>query len=111
MSPALGKGLMRRTLLFIGLLASVIAPVSSARADDWEVQRSEFDPRIVARYKAMLSRSPNDGYALGKLLALYKKHKSVAALIAEYRAQAKASPGAFSFQLILGHLYRRSGST
>jgi tetratricopeptide (TPR) repeat protein len=83
----------------------------SAGADDWEIRRSDFDPRIITRYKGMLARSPNDGYALGKLISLYKKHKTLAALIGEYKAAAKGAPHSFALQVILGHLYRRSGST
>jgi len=85
--------------------------VGSSVADDWSVKRSAFDPRIVARYKAMLSHRPNDGYALGKLVALYRKHRSLGALVAEYRALAQGNPKSFAYQVILGHLQRSAGNT
>jgi cellulose synthase operon protein C len=98
-----------RHLLTVVVLGLVAGASSMARAqDDWSVQRSEFDPRVVARYKAMLARSPNDGYALGKLVGLYKKHRSLAALIGEYKAAAKTNPDSFATQVILGHLHRRA---
>lgn len=93
------------------LVALLLLGTRPARSDDWEIRRSDFDPRIVARFKAILARSPNDGYALNRLITLYKKHKTVAALIGEYRAAAKASPQSFNLQVILGHLHRRSGAT
>jgi len=88
----------------------VLLALSGSALADWSVRRSAFDPRIVARYKAMLNRRPNDGYALGKLVTLYRKHRSLAALITEYRSLAAGAPRSFAFQVILGHLERRRGN-
>lgn len=93
------------TAWFVLALQLVALP---ARADDWSIRRSPFDPRIVGRYKALLRRRPNDGYALRKLLDLYRKHRSVGALIKEYRGLARRNPGVYAYQLVLGHLYRRT---
>jgi tetratricopeptide (TPR) repeat protein len=86
-----------------------LALAQRAWADDWAVTRSPFDKRIVARYKALLGRSPNDGYALGKLLGIYKRHSSVAALVREYQTACQRYPKSFTNQVVLGHLYRRAG--
>ncbi|PID38694.1 MAG: hypothetical protein CSA65_03125 [Proteobacteria bacterium] len=80
-----------------------------AQGDDWSVRRSGFDPRLVNRYKALLHRRPNDGYALAKLIKLYKQHRSMGALVAEYRRRANKNPRNFAFQVIAGHLCRRKG--
>lgn len=100
--------MIQRTL-FAGALFGCLLLALPARADDWSVKRSGFDPRLVNRYKALLHARPNDGYALARLVKLYKQHRSVAALIAEYRGRARRSPNSFAFQVIVGHLYRRSG--
>jgi tetratricopeptide (TPR) repeat protein/HEAT repeat protein len=101
---------MRTTGFALLLTAACLLAGTRAHADDWEIRRSDFDPRIIGRYKAILARSPNDGYALNKLIGLYRKHKTVAALLAEYRTAAKAQPRSFGLQVILGHLHRRTGS-
>ncbi|MCK5800070.1 MAG: tetratricopeptide repeat protein, partial [Deltaproteobacteria bacterium] len=98
---------MQRTLLLA--FAMVCALPTFAQADDWSVHHSGFNPRLVQRYKALLHRRPNDGYALAKLIKLYKQHRTVASLIAEYRRRADAHPKSFVYQVIAGHLYRRVG--
>ena len=87
-------------LIFAALL---VAPALS-RADDWSVKRSDFDPRVVARFKGMLARNATDGYALSRLTKLYSKHRSLKALIREYNRLAKASPKNAGPRYILGRL-------
>ena len=94
----------------MALLLLLVLGTQSTWADDWSVRRSPFDPRVVARYKALLSRRPNDGYALRKLVSLYRKHRSLKTLVTEYRALARAAPRSFAYQVILGHLQRRAGN-
>jgi cellulose synthase operon protein C len=79
-----------------------------AAAEDWQVRRSEFDPRVVARYKELLSHNPNDAPSLARLVELYQKHRSLAALVGEYRTLARSQPKSFAAQVVLGHLYLRS---
>jgi tetratricopeptide (TPR) repeat protein/HEAT repeat protein len=95
--------------LAVALLFCAALSAADARADDWSVRRSEFDPRVVARYKSLLERSPNNSYALKRLVGLYRRHSSLKRLIAEYRARAAAAPRSHALQLILGHLNRRAG--
>ena len=98
-----------RTFIISALLiCSIHAGVARAQDDPWAVKRSAFDPRVVARYKAMLNRRPTDSHALNKLVRLYRKHRSLEQLIKEYRKLARAKPGSYAFQLILGHLNRRA---
>jgi tetratricopeptide (TPR) repeat protein/HEAT repeat protein len=105
------KTMTTRSLCIALALTSLFAMAPRARADDWGVRRSAFDPRIVSRYKALLNRRPNDGYAMRKLVSLYKRHRSLTALLNEYRALARARPKTYAFQVILGHLYRKVGKS
>jgi tetratricopeptide (TPR) repeat protein len=69
----------------LGLLMS-----ASAWAEDWGARRDPFDPSVVARYKAILERDPHDEGALRQLIAMYKRHRTIAKLETEYRAQLDA---------------------
>lgn len=88
--------------LALALLLACAAPTAHA-ADDWQVTRSPFDPRIIARYKQLLRKNPDDGFALGKLLQLYRRHKSLDALAAEYKGASGAE------RIVLGHIHRERG--
>ena len=73
---------MNRQILIGALLACTLAPaVAAAQDDPWAVKRSEFDPRVVAKYKAMLNRRPTDSHSFNRLVKLYKKHRSMGQLI------------------------------
>ena len=102
---------MRPTATFIlcASLCSLLIGGAARAQDPWAVRRSAFDPRVVARYKAMLNRRPNDAHTLVKLVSLYRKHRSLETLIKEFQAVARARPGSAGPQLILGHLNRRAG--
>jgi tetratricopeptide (TPR) repeat protein/HEAT repeat protein len=89
-------------------LVTVSGPVLG---EDWAVRRSDFDPRVVARYKALLEQRPQDRQTLHHLVSLYRKHRTVAALVREYVALAKKAPQAFAYQVILGELRQGSGET
>lgn len=85
-----------------------LAPVAHAQ-DDWSVQRDPFDPRLIARYKALIERSPDDQAALKKLISLYRRHASVAKLVDEYMARRKKEPDKAVFALLIGHIQRLEG--
>ncbi|MCC6746293.1 MAG: HEAT repeat domain-containing protein [Deltaproteobacteria bacterium] len=87
----------------------LLGAAATVRGDDWEVTRSPFDPRVVARYKALLARNAGDATSLSALVRLYRQHRSIAALVAEYQALARAHPASVPHQLVLAHLYRRVG--
>ena len=91
---------MRRLCVALAVLA--LSP--SVRAD-WEVKRSPFDARLVARYKQNLHRDPDDADALGRLTSLYKQFKSVEQLRRELAATAAESHAANDW-LALGNLAR-----
>jgi Flp pilus assembly protein TadD/HEAT repeat protein len=76
---------MRRSA-FALVLVLLAAP--SVRAD-WEVKRSPFDARLVARYKQILHRDPDDADALAKLTALYKQYRTVDDLRRELTAATR----------------------
>ena len=82
---------LARLALYSGLsLAGLPLAPSLAQADDWQVSRSEFDPRIIAALKAELHRRPEDLALLRRLLGLYRRYRSVDALVAELRESAGA---------------------
>ena len=100
---------MRRTLatiLFSMLLGSVAVTISPdhARADDWDVKRDPFDPGVVARYKAILTRDPHDAGALAKLLELYKRYRTVELLRSEYDKQLDKKPTDWATLVVVARL-------
>jgi tetratricopeptide (TPR) repeat protein len=72
-----------------GLSGALLLP-GEAVADDWQVSRSEFDPRVIGALKAELRRRPEDLALLRRLLGLYRRYRSVDALVGELREQAQA---------------------
>jgi tetratricopeptide (TPR) repeat protein len=83
-------------------------PSSPARADDWQVTRSAFDPRVLAPLKARLSSHPDDLGTLRRLISLYKAHRSVDQLQRELDERASSS-GRPEDLLAAGHLRRERG--
>lgn len=81
----------RQTLswLLFAALPLWAEPVAQAQADDWQVSRSDFDPRIVGALKAELRRRPEDAALLKRLVGLYRRHRSLDALVNELREQAQ----------------------
>ena len=69
-SPLRGILTTRRLLVF-SLLCSV-SP-TQALADDWQVVRSEFDPRLIGELKDQVRRSPDDAGLLRRLCGLDRK--------------------------------------
>ncbi|HWM86806.1 MAG TPA: HEAT repeat domain-containing protein [Kofleriaceae bacterium] len=101
-----------RALLCLLTLAAVAAPLPASRpalAQDWDVKRDPFDRQVVARYKRILAKSPNDKDALAKLRGLYKRHRSVRLLISEYEKALASKPNDFSTLVLLGHLQLGEG--
>jgi tetratricopeptide (TPR) repeat protein len=64
-------------------LAATTAGVAAAEPGDWAVTRDPFDKTVVARLKAILAQNPYDR-ALTHLVAMYRKSRTVAQLVAEY---------------------------
>jgi tetratricopeptide (TPR) repeat protein/HEAT repeat protein len=95
---------MRLLLLLCGLVATAAV----ARADDWSVTRSPFDPRLVDRYKAMLRHDPDDAFAWKRLTSLYKSYRSLGELERELEARAGKSHEFADLELY-GHLARERG--
>src|SRR5215831_14534781 len=78
---------MRRAALCMLLLLGPSARALAQAPDDWEVKRSPFDARVVARYEAALDRDPDDALALRKLTELYKKHRTLDELLKKFKAK------------------------
>ena len=73
---------------WIAVVALCLAVAPRARADDdWTVRRDPFDAGVVRKYKAILARDPHDAGALRELVAMYRRHRTLAQLDAEYRAR------------------------
>lgn len=104
-----------RRLIVLCLIACglVVAPhMTTSALAQWDIKRSSFDPRVVARYKAILERNPDDKGALRKLQALYKeRYKSIQPLLAEYEAALAKNPRNAAVATILGHLEQGQGNS
>src|SRR4051812_32456165 len=80
-----------RWTAFALVLTLLAAPAARA---DWEVKRSPFDARVVARYKQILHRDPDDADALAKLTNLYKQHRTLDELRRELAAATRGNDAA-----------------
>lgn len=96
------RGTVSRLLLFGALTAAPflygLAP-GPARADDWQVTRSEFDPRLLGPLKEQVRQRPDDAAGLRRLVGLYKRHSSLEKLAQELAAQAEKSGAATDYYL------------
>ena len=72
-------------------------------------QDEAIDEKVILRYKQMLERKPKEGSAFDRLYQLYLEGAGLDAMIADYEAEAQASPDALNAQLVLGHIYKRLG--
>src|SRR5687768_9301972 len=91
---------MRRFRVLVAV-ALALAPAAPALAQpaDWGVQRNPFDKTVVARYKAILA----------KLLAMYRRYKTVDLLRSEYEKALEKKPDDWSALVVLGRLHRAIG--
>ena len=85
-----------------------LALPGSARADDWQVSRSEFDPRVINQIKDQLRRHPEDAALLRRLLGLYRRHSTLDKLNAELQEQAQRS-GASNDYFLAAQAAKESG--
>src|SRR5882724_6269193 len=97
---------MRRLLLTMALAAAPSAAL--AQPADWGAQRNQFDPNVIARYKAILGKNPHDASALAKLLEMYRRYSNVDALKAEYQKVIDAKAD-WSALVVLGRLQHATG--
>src|SRR5262249_16050619 len=108
------------------------------QVDDWQIQRSPFDARIVAKYESALEHDPDDNLAFRKLVDLYRKFKTVDELPGRWKTKKSwqgravyadlpagplgrpkeaaavlegAPPGQASIDVRLGRLYEKLGKT
>ena len=101
--------LLRLVLGGLGALGGLALP-TAARGDDWQVTRSEFDPRLLGQLKEQLRRRPDDAALLRRLVGLYRKHSSVDKLAAELVAQAERS-GSGSDLFLAAQIERERGKS
>ena len=73
--------------------------------DDWQVTRPRNPPQVVARYRALLERNPDDKDALRRVLAAHK----LDTLLRDYRARVEKKPVDANLRHLLGLLERRAG--
>lgn len=71
------------------VVVALLLLLSTARAD-WDVRRDPFDPAVIARYRAILARDPHDAI-LTKLVALYRRYRTLEALRSSYEHDDWAS--------------------
>jgi cellulose synthase operon protein C len=90
----------------LALLLALSALAVPARAeDDWQVTRPKNPPQVVARYRAILERNPEDKDALRRVLAAHK----LDTLLRDYRARVEKTPADANLRHLLGLLERRAG--
>lgn len=89
--------------LYALFLAFVLCiPVSTF---GWKVQRNEFNPAMLERYRSMLASNPDDDFAFRKLTLLYQTHSSFDRLLLEYRSLTEKNPRNYAAHVVLGKLY------
>jgi tetratricopeptide (TPR) repeat protein/HEAT repeat protein len=99
-----------RRLLFAAAVAVVSAAVPAhAQPADWGVTRDPFDKNVIARYKAILAKSPHDASALAKLLEMYRRYRTVDLLKDEYQKQLDKKADDWSALVVLGRLMHTTG--
>jgi tetratricopeptide (TPR) repeat protein len=106
-----------RSMLPAALLAAALSVVPAAlhpspahaQADDWAVTRDPFDKSVVARYKALLAKNPNDASALAKLLSLYRRYRTVDQLRAEYARALEKKPDDWASLVVSARLALAAG--
>ncbi len=99
------------SLVALGLLMGAGSVGSQAFAqDDWGVRRDPFDKGLIGRYKRMLAGRPSDAKALGKLMAMYRRYRSIGLLVREYQGAQGKHPS-FSNLMVLAYLQRHQGNT
>ena len=74
--------------------------------DDWQIQRSPFDPRTVAKYENALEHDPDDALAFRKLVELFRKYKTVDELAGRWKAKKSWQGRAVYADLLAGPLGR-----
>lgn len=92
----------RFSLVFLVLGVFLLMPVT---ARGWKVQRDEFNPAMLERYKSMLSSNPDDDFAFRKLTLLYQTHSSLDRLLLEYHSLTEKNPRNYAAYVVLGKLY------
>src|SRR4029079_15031007 len=123
--PNPGKRLEIRRVIFCGvrrpLLAVAVAVAvalsstlairaASAQPNDWgPVVRDKFDKGVVAKYKGILAKSPHDGDALNRLVAMYKKYRSIDLLHDEYTAALTKTPDDFDLLVVTARIDKIMG--
>ena len=100
-----------RRLLFAAVAAvcATVPAVSYAQPADWGVTRDPFDKNVIARYKAILAKSPHDASALAKLLEMYRRYRTVDLLKDEYQKQLDKKPDDWASLVVLGRLMHTTG--
>lgn len=104
---------MRRLLpaaVAVALLSTVAIRAASAQPDDWgPVVRDKFDKSVAAKYKAILAKNPHDADALNRLMAMYRKYRTIDQLKDEYTAALAKSPDDFDLLVVQARIAKSMG--
>ena len=92
------------SVCIVSLIAYILCFTSITLAQD-----ETDDAKIIERYKQMLNRKPKEGSTFDRLYQFYLEGNGLDAMVADYEAEAAATPDAPNLQLILGHIYKRLG--
>ena len=90
------------SVCMVSLIACLLCFTSVTLAQD-----ETSDAKIIERYKQMLNRKPKEGSTFDRLYQFYLEGAGLDAMVADYQAEAQATPDNPNLQLILGHIHKR----
>ncbi len=98
-------------LLFFCCLAATawLSLPAPASAQDWEVERDDFEAKKIERYKQLVNRSAEESYAFKQLMRTVGRGPAYDKLVAEYQAKVDADPNNYIWRMLLGHMLRHGG--
>jgi tetratricopeptide (TPR) repeat protein len=89
---------------FISSLLFLVFAFYPFQTQAWKVKRNRFTPAMIARYKAMLFKRPDDGFSFRKLVHLYQNYSSLDRLLEQYKINIRNNPKNFQYRVILARL-------
>jgi len=89
------------SLTLVGVGASQLAA-----QEDWGVERGDLKAKKIERYKQIVNRSPEEGYAFKQLMKTVGRGDDYDKLVAEYRKMTEENPSDYNAQMLLGHILR-----
>ncbi len=107
-SGMMRSGMMRSGMMRSGMMGSAMTQPPPETGP--EPQSNDRNSVLIERYHGILDRQPTEGFALQRLLELYRERDGgVDALITRLRENAESAAAAVAPRLLLGHVLRAQG--